>query len=194
MALESRTAVVYGAGGRAGGAMARRLAAEGARCFLVGRDPGRLDTVAAGIRTAGGRAETAVVDVLDEAAVNDHADATAERAGRLDIAVGVVPPDSPSDPLIDVPVPAFVHTVGTWITAHLLTTRAAARHMVSQEFGLILLPGRPGPVGTAVAGALRRQWACELGPHGVRVVSLRLDRRPDLRVAAVLDAPEPTGS
>ena len=75
MLLESKNAVIYGGGGSIGGAVARAFAREGARVFLAGRTPATLDAVAEEIRSAGGAAETAVVDALDENAVDEHADA-----------------------------------------------------------------------------------------------------------------------
>jgi len=46
MSLEDKNAVVYGAGGAVGAAVARAFARDGARVFLTGRDPGALDAVA----------------------------------------------------------------------------------------------------------------------------------------------------
>jgi len=59
MLLEGKSAVIYGAGGAIGGAVARAFAGEGARVFLAGRTAGRLEAVAEQIRSAGGVAETA---------------------------------------------------------------------------------------------------------------------------------------
>ena len=64
--LDDKAAVIYGAGGSIGGAVARAFAREGARVFLAGRTPAKLDTVADEIRSTGGSAETDVVDALDE--------------------------------------------------------------------------------------------------------------------------------
>jgi 3-oxoacyl-[acyl-carrier protein] reductase len=184
MLLENKSAVIYGASGAVGGAMARAFAAEGARVFLAARTPDKLEAVAEEIRDAGGQAETAVVDALDEAAVNDHTDAVAAKAGSLDISVNVIAHDDIFAPLADIPVSDYVQSMSKLVATHLLTNKAAARHMVRQGSGVILhfggsdsanaLPG----LGTVQVGydtieALRRQWACELGPHGVRVLSLR---------------------
>ncbi|MGH3147950.1 MAG: SDR family NAD(P)-dependent oxidoreductase, partial [Rubrobacter sp.] len=65
MLLENRNAVIYGAGGAIGGAVARAFAREGARVFLAGRNLATLDEVAEAISAAGGVAETAQVDALD---------------------------------------------------------------------------------------------------------------------------------
>ena len=177
MLLENKTAVIYGGGGGIGGAMAKGFAAEGARCILVGRTPATLEAVAEQIRAAGGQAETAVVDVLDEPAVNDHADAVVGTTGSLDISVNVI--------CLSIPVKDFAQAMDKQITSQLITTKAAARHMTRQQSGVILFFGgadyanrkdRQG-LGTVQVGmdsveALRRQWACELGPQGVRVLTL----------------------
>ena len=60
--LTSKNAIVYGAGGSLGGAVARTFAREGATVFLAGRTREPLERVAADIAAAGGRAEVAVVD------------------------------------------------------------------------------------------------------------------------------------
>jgi NAD(P)-dependent dehydrogenase (short-subunit alcohol dehydrogenase family) len=73
MLLENTVAVIYGAGGPIGGAVARAFAREGARVFLAGRTKAKLDKVADEIRSNGGVADTAVVDALDERTVDEYA-------------------------------------------------------------------------------------------------------------------------
>jgi len=68
MLLEDKNAVIYGAGGSIGGAVARAFAREGARVFLVGRTREKLEVVGRDIAAAGGFAEVAEVNALDEAA------------------------------------------------------------------------------------------------------------------------------
>jgi NADP-dependent 3-hydroxy acid dehydrogenase YdfG len=75
MSLENKNAIIYGAGGAVGGAVARAFAREGARVFLTGRDLSTIDALAKEISAAGGVAETAQVDALDEEAVGSHLDA-----------------------------------------------------------------------------------------------------------------------
>jgi NAD(P)-dependent dehydrogenase (short-subunit alcohol dehydrogenase family) len=185
MLLENKTAVIYGGGGGIGGAMAQGFAAEGARVVLVGRTPETLDAVAGKVRADGGQAETAVVDALDEAAVNDHADAVVGTTGSLDVSVNVIGQDAIFKPLLDIPVDDFAAAIDKVVRSQLITTRAAARHMVRQQSGVILFFGgadyvsrkdRAGmgtvQVGMDTVEALRRQWASELGPHGVRLLTL----------------------
>src|SRR4051812_32215771 len=90
MLLEGKTAVIWGGGGSIGGAVARAFGREGARVFLAGRTQPPLDAVAAAIRAAGGRVETAVVDALDEVSVDAHADRVAAAAGGIDVAFNAI--------------------------------------------------------------------------------------------------------
>lgn len=81
--LENKNAVVYGGSDSVGSAVARAFDHEEANVFLAGRTLAKLDEVAEEIRSAGGVAETAQVDALDEHAVQKHADEVAEKAGRV---------------------------------------------------------------------------------------------------------------
>jgi 3-oxoacyl-[acyl-carrier protein] reductase len=185
MLLENKTAVIYGGGGSIGSAIAKGFAAEGARCVLVGRTPETLDAAAGKIRADGGQVETAVVDALDEAAVNDHADSVVKTTGSLDISVNVITQEAIFKPLSDIPVDDFAAALDKVVRSQLHTTKAAARHMVSQQSGVILFFGGADyvsrkdrqnmgtvQVGMDIVEALRRQWASELGPHGVRLLTL----------------------
>src|SRR5262245_5247928 len=110
MLLEHKNAVIYGAGGAIGGAVARAFAREGARVFLTGRTLAAIDAVAEEISAAGGVAETAGVDALDERAVEAHADAVARRAGRLDVsfnAIGLPQAGLQGVPLVELPPESF---------------------------------------------------------------------------------------
>ena len=80
--LEGKSAVVFGAGGSIGAAVAREFAAEGARVFLAGRTRANLKAVADQITAAGGEAQTAVVDALDDAGVNRYLNGVGEASGQ----------------------------------------------------------------------------------------------------------------
>ncbi|NYD49658.1 NAD(P)-dependent dehydrogenase (short-subunit alcohol dehydrogenase family) [Actinomadura luteofluorescens] len=204
MLLENKTAVIYGGGGTIGGAMARGFAAEGARVFLAGRTPATLDAVAEEVRAAGGLAETARVDALDEDAVNGWVDSVVETAGSVDVSVNLISQDALFRPMIEMPAADFGRAMDKIARSFLVTTKAAARHMVKQGSGVILHFGgsdatnrMPG-IGTVQIGcdmveAMRRQWACELGPHSVRVLSMRTggipgDALPDPVKQQMVDA------
>ena len=187
MLLENKNAVIYGAGGSIGGAVARAFAREGARVFLTGRTEAKLKAVADEIRVAGRQAETAVVDALDEEAVDRHADAVVAEAGSFDISFNLIShPYTHGVPLAEMAVDDFIAPVETAARTAFITARAAARHMIPRHSGVILAFGGPGDRsgpnrdyylgGTQVAfdaiETIRRQLSVELGSHGIRVVTL----------------------
>ena len=153
--------------------------------FLAGRTRSRLEEVAGDIHAAGGLAETAEVDALDEQAVDRHAHAVAEEAGSLDVSFNLIAhPSRHGTPLAEMSPADFAEPVITAIRTTFLTARAAARHMIRQSSGVILAFGGSGdPLrdyylgGTQVAfeaiECMRRQLAAELGRYGIRTVTLR---------------------
>jgi 3-oxoacyl-[acyl-carrier protein] reductase len=191
MVLENNNAVIYGAGGSIGGAVARAFAREGAKVHLAGRNLESVEGVAEEIRSAGGVAETAQVDAIDETAVDQHADAVAEKAGSVDISFNLISYDDvQGTPLAEMPLEDFERPVMTSVRTQFLTSRAAARHMIRQRSGVILFFGGYGdPVPDYYLGgfqvalnaieSLRRQLASELGPHGIRAVTLQTGGVPE---------------
>jgi NAD(P)-dependent dehydrogenase (short-subunit alcohol dehydrogenase family) len=185
MLLEDRTAIVYGGAGTIGAAVARAFAREGARVHLVGRTLDPLRRVADDIRAGGGTAEVAQVDAFDEVAVDEHADAVAAADGAIDIALNVISHgDVQGTPFVEMSVADYERPVITALRTTFITWRAVGRHMRRQGSGVILafggdgdpLPGWSlGGLQTAFSAieSMRRQVACELGPHGVRVVTLQ---------------------
>jgi NAD(P)-dependent dehydrogenase (short-subunit alcohol dehydrogenase family) len=185
MLLENKNVVIYGAGGAIGGGVARTFASEGARIFLAGRSRDKLDEVARDITAAGGSAEVAVVDALDEQAVDEHARAVADQAGTIDVSFTLISRgDVQGIPLVEMTTADFVRPIITGITASFITARAAARRMTEQGSGVILAldsgsgfaPGSPMMGGTGPADAALdnfiRNLAAEVGPRGVRVVGI----------------------
>jgi NAD(P)-dependent dehydrogenase (short-subunit alcohol dehydrogenase family) len=84
----------------------------------------------------------------------------------------------------------FARPITTAMRAQFLTARAAARHMVQRGSGVILAitattarMAIPNVGGTGVTfdaiESLCRQWACELGPKGIRVVWLQTTGIPE---------------
>jgi len=189
--LDNKIAVIYGGGGRIGGAVAKAFAREGARVCLAGRTQGTLKKVAEEIRATGGEAETAQVDALDERSVDDHADALARRAGSIDVSFNAIGSgDIHGTPLLQMPFEDFASPISNTIRAQFLIARVASRHMVPRGSGVILaitattarqaLP-EVGPTGVRfdTIESLCRQLACELGPRGIRVMALRTSGIPE---------------
>ncbi len=203
MLLEDKVAVIYGAGGAIGGAVARAFAGEGARVFLTGRHLGPVEVVAKDVASAGGFAEAAEVDALDEQAVHAHLQSVIDKAGRLDIslnAVGIPNAGILGIPLSDLDVEQFALPIATYTTSYFLTARLAARHMVANGSGVIMtvtalhsrtgipLVGGYGPA-MAAKEALTRDLSAELAPLGIRVVGLRPQAMPE--TPTIKDAFEP---
>ena len=192
MLLEDKTAVIYGAGGAIGGAVARAFAREGARVFLTGRNVANLDAVADDIVAAGGIAETAQVDALDAKAVDEHLDTVVERAGGLDVSLNAIGPGPTPHrtPLTELSADDFARPIGFYTNSNFITATAAARRMSGQGSGVIVtltaVPGRlpAGLIGGAAAAwgaveAFSRSLALEVGPAGIRVVCLRAHAIPE---------------
>jgi NAD(P)-dependent dehydrogenase (short-subunit alcohol dehydrogenase family) len=193
MLLEDKNAVIYGSGGKVGGAVARAFAREGARVFLAGRTLESIEEVAEEIRSAGGVAETAQVDALDERAIEEHADEVVKKAGGINVSFNAISiRDVQLIPLVEISREDFMSPIVTGTSTHFLTARAAARHMVRQGSGVILtlsssavrafVPGvHVGGFGIAGAAieALTKLLAAELGPRGIRAVCLRLEGIPE---------------
>ncbi len=139
MLLEDKNAVIYGAGGSIGGAVARTFAREGARVFLAGRTRASLDTVADDIEAAGGHAEVTVLDALDGRAVDEHVGEIVERAGSIDVSFNAISiRDVQLIPLVEMSSEDFMLPISTGATTHFLTATSAARHMATQGSGVIL--------------------------------------------------------
>jgi NAD(P)-dependent dehydrogenase (short-subunit alcohol dehydrogenase family) len=187
MILENKVAVIYGAGGGIGGAVAHAFAREGAKIFLTGRQRAGVEAVAKGIVSTGGVAEAAEVDALDEKAIDKHLESVVGKAGRIDIsfnAVGIPDLKILGVAAIELDVEQFMLPLKSYMTSYFLTARLAARRMIPNKSGVIMtvsalhsrigLPfvGGYGPA-QAAKEALTRHLSAELAPHGIRVVGLR---------------------
>jgi NAD(P)-dependent dehydrogenase (short-subunit alcohol dehydrogenase family) len=189
MLLEKKNAVIYGAGGAIGSAVAHAFARDGAKVFLAGRTLAPIQAVASQIARDGGSAEAARVDALDEQAVERHIGDVARKARRIDIlfnAIGME--DTQGTPLLEMSLDDFVHPVVTATTTQFITARAVARRMVAQGSGVIMsITAAPSPAPNvggfrAACSAIEGLWrslASELGPHGIRLVILRSAGSPD---------------
>ena len=187
MMLKNKVAVIYGAGGDIGGAVARAFAREGAKLFLTGRKLAAVKSVAKGIAATGGSAETEEVDALDEQAMDKHLQSVIDKAGRIDIsfnAIGIADKDVVGVPLIELDIKQFSLPITAYVTSYFLTARLAARRMVTNKSGVIMtvsaLPARTGTklnggygAANAAKEALTRDLSAELAPQGIRVVALR---------------------
>lgn len=190
MLLKNKVAVVYGATGAIGGAVARAFACEGAKVFVTGRSR---DAVAAVARDIGNSTEGAQVDALDEGAIDRHLDSVVRKAGRVDIsfnAIGIADQKIVGAPLADMSLEQFSLPITAYVTSYFLTARLAARRMVANKSGVIMtVSALPARMGSALNGgygpaqaakeALTRDLSLEFARQGVRVVCLRPHAIPE---------------
>ena len=189
MLLENRNAVIYGGGGAIGGAVARAFAREGATVHLAGRTMPALEKVADEIRAAGGAAETAQVDALDEEQVDEHAESVVAGGGSLDVSFNAIShPNHMGTPVLEMAYEEFEEPVTRRLRTMWIASRAAAPHMIGQGSGVILAYGGYGDpvpnyggfqVSFGAIEALRRTLSRELGPKGVRVITLQTGGIPE---------------
>jgi NADP-dependent 3-hydroxy acid dehydrogenase YdfG len=194
MLLANNNAVIYGAGGSLGSAVAKALAAQGAQVFVTGRTLQPVQTVADEIIAAGGRAIAAVVDAFDKEAINAHLEKMKQQAGTVDISFNAAGVDVKQNiPLVDLTVAEFVTPVTLTMQTRFLTATAAAKIMIQQGCGVILsLTATPGGIGYPYTGGFApaccavecfsQNLASEVGIYGVRVVNIRSGGSPDSRV------------
>jgi NAD(P)-dependent dehydrogenase (short-subunit alcohol dehydrogenase family) len=187
MLLKNKIIVVYGAAGAIGSAVARAFALEGARVFLTGHRKAPVETLAREITAAGGSAEAAEVDALDEQAIDDHLTSVVDRAGRVDVsfnAIGISDTSILGVPLLQLNQQTFFLPIESYVKSYFLTARLAARLMIANKAGVIMTvtapPARSGaPLlggyvpAQAAKEALTRSLSVELAPEGIRVISLR---------------------
>jgi NAD(P)-dependent dehydrogenase (short-subunit alcohol dehydrogenase family) len=193
MLLENKVAVIYGAYGAVGAAVARAFSEQGARVFLTGRDRARLTALGTEMPAPASRLAMDVVDACNEDSVEAHMDAVLQRAGRVDIsfnAIGIPQTGIQGIPLTELSLEAFTTPLLTYSRSHFITARAAARRMSPQGSGVILMhtpePGRSGaplvggmgPAWAALEG-LTRDLSAELSVHGIRVICLRTTGLPE---------------
>jgi NAD(P)-dependent dehydrogenase (short-subunit alcohol dehydrogenase family) len=194
--LQDKTAVIFGAGGEVGAAVANAFARQGARVFLSGRTVAHVKAVADAIPDSGTVAGVAELDALDEDAVRAYLDDVVAADGRIDIVFNAIGPQAAeygnATSTMDLPVEKFLLPISTIVASNFITARAATRHLLRQGTGVVVfLSGTPsqGTANTTAIGAafgalesLTRSLAVDLSPHGVRVVCVRTMGMAETRI------------
>lgn len=183
--LEGKVALVFAAGGSVGRAVSGAFLKHGARVYMSGRTIGTV-SAAARVVDPRGAAQCAEVDATDEAAVVRYVDDVQREAQRIDVVFNAI--GSSRVPVVmpatDVGIEVFMDYMATMVRSQFLTARVAARHMLPNRSGTVILLGAtpakgvapllPGPsAGHAAVEGLARCLANEWGPHGVRVTAVR---------------------
>ena len=182
---ESGVALLVGAGGAIGAAVARRFAAGGNRVCIARRDPAKSHDVVQQIIASGGVARAVGTDVRDEAAVQALFSEVEAELGPIDICLFNAGANVKA-PLVDTDARLFFKAWELACYAGFLTGREAARYMVPRRRGTILFTGataslRGGAGFAAFAAAkfglraLAQSMARELAPLNVHVAHLIID-------------------
>jgi len=177
--LAGRVALVTGAYRGLGFSIARGLAQAGATVILNGRKPEELARAAKALTDAGLKADVAVFDITDRAAVHAGVDAAIARHGGIDILVNNAGIQRRA-PLVDFTQKEWDEVIATNLTAPFVVSQAVLPGMIAKKRGKIIHIAslmselaRPTVVPyTAAKGGVRqltRGMAVELAPMGIQV-------------------------
>ncbi len=196
--LDGTSALVTGGGSGLGWACAARLARDGARVVLTGRDPHRLDDGATRLvaEVTGATVDTCVADVADEDAVAAAIDVAAS-SGDLGVVVAAAGTGDAAA-LVDQDLAAWDRVLATNLTGAMLTIKHAARAM-DDGGSIVALSSIAGAlthrlmtaycVSKAGLEMLVRNAADELGPAGIRVNAVRPGLVPTELSAGLTSSP-----
>ncbi len=177
--LTGKTAAIIGAGSGIGEAVTVGCAEHGARVVCLDVNVDAAQRVADRVRSAGGRAEAARVDITDSAAVDQSFADVRTRHGALDIVI-CTPAINVRKPILQYTDDEFSRVLAVNMKGSFGVLRAAGRIMTEQRKGSIVLfssirsqvvePGQAVYAATK-AGVLQmvKTAAAEFGPYGVRV-------------------------
>lgn len=178
--LTGRVALVTGGNGGIGLGMAEGLAAAGADVCIWGRSDDKNEAAVAGLAAHGTRVEAMVVDVADEAAVDDAFAATVERLGRVDACFANAGIIGAGSRFADVTGEEWRAVTAINLDGVFLTFRAAVRHLMDRGEGGSLVAtsslssvlgmprGSAYSSSKAAVSALVRSIAVEYGRYGIR--------------------------
>ncbi|MFI0356813.1 SDR family NAD(P)-dependent oxidoreductase [Actinomadura sp. 9N407] len=181
-ALAGTAALVTGAGRGVGAAVARTLAAAGARVAVLDRDAAAARAVAAGLD----RAIACTADVFDGDAVEDAVERAERELGPIGLLVNVA---------------GIERSLTVNATGVFLVSRAVARRMVPRRTGSIVTVAAEGArvprarltpcaASTATAAQFTRCLDVELAEYGIRCEVVPVDRALTGVLAATRRAPE----
>ncbi len=135
--LDNKTAIVTGAGGGIGGAIALHFARQGARLVIADIDADATERQAAAITAQLGDAMPIVADVTKKALVHQMVQATLDRWGRIDILINVAGGAEPKL-VIDMDESDWDHIVNMNLKSTFLCCQAVLPAMIRQAYGKIV--------------------------------------------------------
>ncbi|TET16011.1 MAG: 3-oxoacyl-ACP reductase FabG [Dehalococcoidia bacterium] len=185
--IAGKVAIVTGAASGIGRAIALDLAEAGAKVAVADKALGGAEEVAREIQSVGGKAIAIKTDVTDSKDVEQMAQRTIEKFGKIDILInnaGIIARSS----VLDMKEDDLDRTFDVNLKGVVLCSQAAARHMIERKSGKIVnigssLSSRASVCNLSGGGAdycaskaavqaLTRSLAMELGPYGINVNSV----------------------
>lgn len=178
MRLADRVAIITGAGGGLGRAMAVRLAMEGAKIIVNDIDSEAAEKTATAVRAEGGKVQIHLADISDPASAKELINTTAANWGQIDILINNA--GFPLDyPVTEMPLEAWHRVLNVCLNGTFFCSQAAAIHMIPRRNGRIInISSRawlanPGQANYSAAKAgivgLTRALAKELGRFNITV-------------------------
>jgi 3-oxoacyl-[acyl-carrier protein] reductase len=182
--LQGKTALIFGAGGAIGSTVAKTFAAEGANVFISGRHSASVKKTAVNLKKHGFETDIEVVDATNEMQVESYIEKVFKATGKIDIVFNAI--GSRMDgatqvmPSTQIPLDIFKMYMNNMVLSQFLTARVAAKYMMQQGKGSIVMMGAtpskgvapflPGAcAGHAAVDGLTRCLATEFGAMGIRV-------------------------
>ena len=181
--LQDRVAIITGAAGDIGMAMAARFLAAGARLALMDRDGALLHQRAAALGAGEDRVVTMECDVADEHQSRAKVDEVAACFGALHVLVNNAATVTDKHAIASLPVADWHRTLAVNLTGPFLMAKWAIPHLkaagggvvlnIASQLGHVTAPGR-GAYGATKAAlhSLTRSIAVDHAADGIRAVSL----------------------
>ena len=203
--LDGRNAVITGGAGNIGGAIARRLVAQGASVALVDINSDRLASTAAGVQAGGGTVHTVVGDVSTPDGVRAVMDGVLDKVPKIDILVNNAGRGSHTFPE-ELPYEEWAAIFQLNLTGYFLMAQAVGRHMIERRTrGAIVMTsstcswvamGRGNfaySISKAGVNQLVRELALEWGCFGIRVNAIEPCQVEAGSMDDLLDRDDPSG-